>query len=138
MDEHPAVSFVVGARVQLMGRVIDRKATRHYLGRVFATAASQTLGLPIYDTQCGAKLLRVDAVTSRLFDAPFVSGWIFDVELLARFLATQPDAARRIYELPLETWTDIAGSKVKAADFLRSATELAVLWRKYPRGRARR
>ncbi len=135
MDRQPATSFVVGSRVKLMGRAIERKPVRHYLGRVFATAASQTLGLPIYDTQCGAKLLRITDETAGLFADPFTSGWIFDVELLARFRDAVPGAADRIYELPLDSWNDVAGSKVKAADFVRSAAHLAALWKKYPRSR---
>ena len=52
-------------------------------GRVFATFASLVLGLPVYDTQCGAKLVHAPIVP-QLFGEPFSSRWIFDVEVLAR------------------------------------------------------
>ena len=86
LRDRPAVEFVLGSRVMLLGRDIKRKATRHYLGSVFATAVSHVLDLPVYDTQRGAKVLRANSATATLFDTPFRSAWIFDVELIARYL----------------------------------------------------
>jgi glycosyltransferase involved in cell wall biosynthesis len=130
----PTVEFVLGSRVMLMGRDIRRKATRHYLGRVFATAVSHALDLPVYDTQCGAKILRVNAATASLFGAPFRSAWIFDVELIARYLrlpvaSGEPARRDRLYELVLPAWRDRPGSKLRWYDFVRAMVEVAYVWR---------
>lgn len=130
LADNPEVEIVLGARVALLGRHIERKALRHYLGRVFATVASMTLGLPVYDTQCGAKLLRVSARTRQLFAAKFGSRWVFDVELLARY---QHAGGPRdgIFELPVRRWHDVGESHVKPIDFLRAIGEMAQIYRAY-------
>lgn len=134
LHRRPDIEFVLGSRVMLLGRDIRRKAPRHYLGRVFATAVSHALDLPVYDTQCGAKVLRVTGQTSSLFAEPFRSAWIFDVELIARYLRLpagpgEPARRDRLYELVLSEWHDRAGSKLRWHDFVRSAVELGYIWR---------
>ena len=134
LGTRPAVEFVLGSRVLLMGRDIRRRAARHYAGRVFATAVSHALDLPVYDTQCGAKVIRVNEATASLFADPFRSRWIFDVELIARYLALpvapgDPSRRDRLYELALNQWHDKPGSKLRWHDFARSAVELAGIWR---------
>ena len=130
LTERPGIEMVFGARVALLGRTIVRRARRHYSGRAFATVVSLMLGLPIYDTQCGAKLFRVTPTLRGLFDQPFISRWVFDVEIIAR----QNRAARAgratpsrqaIYEYPLERWTDVPGSKLGASDLPRVLWEVA-------------
>jgi hypothetical protein len=130
----PTLEFVLGSRVKLLGRDVRRKSTRHYLGRVFATAVSHALDLPVYDTQCGAKVLRVNGHTATLFRDPFRSPWIFDVELIARYLRLpvapgEPARRDRLYELVVPAWHDIAGSKLHSSDFARAVVDLAHIWR---------
>jgi glycosyltransferase involved in cell wall biosynthesis len=138
----PDVDLILGSRVLLMGRAIHRKASRHYLGRVFATAASLALDLPVYDTQCGAKVFRANDALRRVLGVPFRSPWIFDVELLSRYLAIPVDDGggprpSRIYELTVPAWHDVPGSKLKAFDFIRSIAELVAIWRDRRSGRIR-
>lgn len=130
----PAVEFILGSRVMLLGRDVTRTMTRHYLGRAFATAVSHALDLPVYDTQCGAKVLRVTEATATLFAEPFRSRWIFDVELIARYLrlpvaAGEPERRDRLYELVVPAWHDVPGSKLRWYDFARATVELAHIWR---------
>ncbi len=128
----PSVELVMGSRVQLLGRAITRNPARHYVGRVFATLASLTLALPVYDTQCGAKLFRVASQTPTYFATPFLSRWAFDVEILARMRLGQGGrAADRVYELALRHWEDVPGSKVKPIDFLRACGDLVRIRRHY-------
>ncbi len=133
----PQVDLVFGTRVQLLGRDIDRKPSRHYLGRVFATAASVVLSLPIYDTQCGAKLFRVSDSARALFATRFGSRWIFDVELVARYCQHRSGLIG-IYELPLDRWRDIGESKVRPIDFVRAIGEMVSIYRTYSRHTKRR
>jgi len=138
LEAAPEREMVLGARIQMLGRAIERSAARHYAGRVFATAASQVLGLPVYDTQCGAKLLRSTPALAALFEEPFTSGWIFDVELLARLVRQRRAGGGRapadaVLELPLLAWRDVPGSKVRPWDFVRALFGLARIRLRYLR-----
>lgn len=114
--------LVMGARVQLLGRQLIRRAERHYGGRVFATAAALALGVPVYDTQCGAKLLVGGADTEALLSVPFGARWAFDVELIGRVL--QRFGPESVEEVPLRRWHHREGSKVGLWDLPRSLWDL--------------
>lgn len=131
----PGIQMIFGSRVRLLGRQVHRKATRHYVGRVFATVVSLMLRLSIYDTQCGAKIFCNTPELATILAEPFLSSWVFDVEILARLKtlrATEPDYLyRSIYEFPLNRWEDVAGSKVKIGSFFRAFVDIVRIYRKY-------
>jgi dolichyl-phosphate beta-glucosyltransferase len=142
LKSRPDRDIVFGARVQLLGLSIHRSPVRHYTGRIFATMASLVLGLPVYDTQCGAKLFRVSSYTPALFEVPFCTRWLVDIEIIARLFQTH--AAGHVgrlqeiaLEIPVTEWRDVAGSKVRALDFLKAAWELQRIRWRYLRPSAR-
>ena len=134
LDSRPDIEMVFGARVSLLGRSVERRILRHYLGRIFATASSLALGIGFYDTQCGAKLFRTSHEIMSLFQSPFSTRWLFDVEIIARLVATRRWSNRKrvdeiVYEFPLHEWRDVAGSKLKPHDFVKAFLELAeIAW----------
>ena len=131
LERDPAIHVVLGSRVRLLGRRIERRPRRHYLGRIFATAVSLALHSPVYDTQCGAKLFRPGAPLRDALSAPFRSRWIFDVELLARLDRRIPGGLGcGACEVPLHEWTDVAGAQLRWHAFLRAPFDLArIYWR---------
>ena len=128
LASQPELAMVFGSRVRLLGHFIHRRPVRHYLGRCFATAVSIVLELPVYDTQCGAKLFRCTPQLHEVISTPFESRWIFDVEIIARFLVLQKENPAfghyAIYEHPLPAWEDVTGSKVGPFDFLKAFYQL--------------
>jgi len=128
LDRDAQMLGVLGSRVRRLGADIDRRALRHYAGRIFATLASTVLGMAVYDTQCGAKVFRATNELARAFSEPFHTRWILDVELLARLKHEigASTLSSRLTEVPLPRWRDIAGSKLT---MMSGAAAFADLWR---------
>ena len=123
---------VFASRIQLIGSEIKRNYFRHFFGRVFATVVSNILNLPVYDTQCGAKIFS-RKICDDIFYEQFISPWLFDVELFARLLNVYgiERTIQMSYEHPVSKWVDIDGSKVKPIYFLKAPFELLKIVRHY-------
>ncbi len=129
--EDRGVAVAMGSRVARLGSDIRRSATRHYLGRTFASLASLILRVPVYDTQCGAKLFRRSPSLAAALETPFLSTWAFDVELLGRLLigtpAAAPIPAEDFLEVPLGCWHDVPGSKLRPAAMIGTLKDLVMI-----------
>ena len=89
-------------------------------------------GLAIYDTQCGAKLFRMDVARS-LFADDFVSPWIFDIELYLRLRTLTPDAelTGHACEHVLNEWKAVGHSRLRLRDFAKGPVDLYRVYRRY-------
>jgi dolichyl-phosphate beta-glucosyltransferase len=121
------VDSIWGSRVYRLGSVIERKLIRHLANRCFATTAGLLLNTRSYDSQCGAKLFRREVVAAA-FGAPFVSRWLFDIELMFRLR----DAT--VVECPLRQWRDVPGKRSRFAMIaLRGVPDLLRIRARYGR-----
>lgn len=130
IDENKKMIF--GSRIQRLGADIKRHWYRHYPGRMIALGINMILKLPIHDTQCGAKLIEAD-LAGRIFAEPFVSSWLFDVELFARviMLLGREQASQVIYEVPLQRWQDVGESKIPVSYLPKIPLELTRIYLHY-------
>jgi dolichyl-phosphate beta-glucosyltransferase len=127
LARRPELAGVIGSRVLMLGREVRRRAARHYAGRVFATFVSTLFGVAVYDTQCGLKAFRAQALRRHL-DAPTDKRWVWDTQLLLSML----EAGERVLELPVD-WAEAPGSRLRPLDPPRMAWSLLLF--KLSRGR---
>jgi glycosyltransferase involved in cell wall biosynthesis len=126
------IDMVFGSRISRIGSRIQRFHYRHYFGRVIATMISLYLRIPIYDSQCGAKFFHRD-LAKEIFKEPFISRWLFDVELFKRIQLSGRDIEACCWELPLDTWIEKGESKLKMKDFIKLPFEFYRILKHYRR-----
>ncbi len=126
--KHGGQDIVFGSRVKLKGWNISRNPIRHWFSRIVLTVVDTLFRLEIYDTQCGCKLFKRSQIAT-LFADPFVTKWLFDIEIFIRYSRSVSDS--NIKEIPLNTWTEIKGSKLKIGDFLQVPLNILKLYVHY-------
>jgi dolichyl-phosphate beta-glucosyltransferase len=126
------IHVVFGSRISKVDNTIIRSSFRHYSGRFVATVISNILGVSVYDTQCGCKIFKSD-LAFKVFKNPFVSTWLFDVEIFFRIinLYSSTELKHIAREIPLNKWVDVDGSKVKLTYFFKMCHELYLIKKKY-------
>jgi glycosyltransferase involved in cell wall biosynthesis len=107
---------VISSRVSLSGRKINRKSSRHYLGRLIATYLTRKWSDAPYDTQSGYKLFVNSNSFREAIKADFSTKWFVDIELITR-IGINNKGLLNIWEEPLLSWTDVDGSNLKLRQF---------------------
>lgn len=116
-NREKGVTGVIGSRLRILGRSMERTPLRHYSGRVFATFVSLWFGQAVYDTQCGLKVFEREMLKRHL-EAPEDLRWVWDTQLLLAML----HAGERIHELPVD-WRETGESKLSLV-----RDPLAMIW----------
>ena len=117
------ITAVFSSRVKLAGRKIQRRAFRHFLGRAITTLYGFIWETIPYDAQSGFKVFRNSESFQKSIGKDFSTRWFFDIEISIR-IGNNQEGKLLIWEEPLLSWTDIAGSKISSREILRLLIEI--------------
>ena len=124
VDALPYADMVIGSRHHAASVVPGkRELVRRVASAGFALSVRRLFGLPFTDTQCGAKVLRRDAL-ERVIPLLSSRDLLIDVDLL---LVTRA-LGLRVLEVPT-VWIDQPGSRIRPwADTRKMSASLLRLW----------
>ncbi|MEO9893034.1 response regulator [Aurantibacter sp.] len=118
--------IVSGSRMSRMGADITKESARKIISMTINLIIRSILKMPFNDTQCGAKIMERDIIPM-LFTKPFITKWIFDVEIFMRMRKHYGKAKvqQLICEQPLKRWIHADGSKLSMKDSVKIVGQLA-------------
>lgn len=132
---NPALEFTFLSKIRRAGAEVRQPARRFLMGRLLSIFTRYSLHLRIYDTQCGCKIISRD-LAAALFDEPFISPWLFDIELFHRTLKIRGRnfCTTSVLEVPLNKLNETGSSRVSGKDIFRLPFEFLRIHRRYQRG----
>jgi dolichyl-phosphate beta-glucosyltransferase len=121
----PDCEMVFGSRKIKGESEAERSLFRRLTSKLAGALIRSVLRLSIKDTQCGAKVFRPE-LARIVFDTPFVSRWLFDVELFVRLKKRygRDKIWTKMREIPLRNWVHVAGSKISVKDSVQLPMQL--------------
>ncbi len=124
--------MVFGSRNMGKKSGIERDLFRNLFSRFIKQFIGLILGLPIRDTQCGAKVFKKEVIPF-IYGKSFLSRWLFDVEIFLRLkkLLGKEQVMKRIFEQPLMRWVHVDDSKLGMKDALQIPLNLTQIWFNY-------
>ncbi len=132
MEKSPDIVFAMGSREPTTDNNLQVRKHRQWIGRQVAGKINSIIGYPFYDTQCGAKLIRRESAIE-LFRDPFLSAWLFDMELLLRIKNTDGTDSwtEQVLEIPVDEWNHVDGSKISYGYFPKMLKEMKKISKLY-------
>ena len=116
---------VVGSRKMGGPQQVRRSLFRRTASLAVGMFIRAIIGMPVRDTQCGAKVFSRSIVTE-VFSEPFLSRWLFDMEVFIRMRNLYGQSVMDVVsELGLMSWEEVEGSKISWNDSVRFPMRLA-------------
>ncbi len=122
--------IVSGSRIFRMGANIAKESSREIISKTINLIIRKILGMQFQDTQCGAKVFTKEVIPL-LFEKPFLTRWLFDVELFLRMRKYygKDKVQSLLCEQPLNRWIHEDGSKLSMKDSIKIVGQLGqIFW----------
>jgi len=131
-EQHSKFGAIVGSRIQRLGAAINRDDSRSLFSTIIKKFIRVILKTPFQDTQCGAKIFNRDIVPF-LFNQPFMTPWLFDVEIFLRLQKKfgKTTLQKGVLEFPLMQWTEVGDSRLKLKHTIKIPMQLLKLHYQY-------
>jgi len=132
LSNNDNLSFVYGSRGAGNNDKIERNIFRKFFSKIIKSLVFLILGLPIEDTQCGAKVFKRDIIPVA-YNKEFMSRWLFDVEIFIRLKKHfgRDQIMNKIQEQELSRWVHVDDSKLGVKDSLEIPYVLMSIWFSY-------
>ncbi|WP_299762462.1 dolichyl-phosphate beta-glucosyltransferase [uncultured Dokdonia sp.] len=131
LHKNQELMLVYGSRGKGEGQ-IERNIFRSLFSKIVKSIVFFILGLPIEDTQCGAKVFRRNAIPVA-YNNTFLTRWLFDVEIFLRLKKHfgSKEIMNKMYEQPLNRWVHVDDSKLGMKDAIQIPVKLLQIWVSY-------
>lgn len=126
------LEFTYLSKIRRVGAAVNQPYKRFLMGRILSAMTRLSLKLPVYDTQCGCKLFSKN-IASEIFKLPFISAWLFDIEIFWRILALKNRSyfTTHTLEVPLNKLMGRGNSKVSGKALFKLPLEFLKIHRTY-------
>jgi glycosyltransferase involved in cell wall biosynthesis len=132
LEQNEDLKMVYGSRNSGDADNVERNPFRKIFSNIVKAIINLILGLPIADTQCGAKVFKREII-AHAFDTKFLTRWLFDVEIFIKLKSHfgNKNIMNHIYEQPLLRWIHVDDSKLGVKDALQIPYKLLSIWYSY-------
>lgn len=129
---NPNLEFTYLSKIRRVGADVHQPYKRFLMGRILSFMTRLSLKLPVYDTQCGCKLFS-KRIAIQIFNTPFISSWLFDIEIFWRILnlTNRQFFIDHTQEVPLNKLVDRGNSKVSGKALFKLPFEFLKIHRTY-------
>ena len=134
LERNDKLLMVMGSRLNnILGGNIHRSFFRKISSFILSLLFKMATNIIARDTQCGAKFFKSEEL-GFVFTDPFLTKWLFDIEILHRINASSYDLYTECREIPIYYWRDMGDSKIGWRDIILIMRELNVIRKNYNNG----